>query len=70
MQTRKHLALYQEPLIKVVAFTIERGFEDSYSEDSEETGWGPWGPKPVESTSDMTMSASDKDNNDYFSHSF
>lgn len=29
MKKVKHLALYQEPFIKVVSFTIERGFEDS-----------------------------------------
>jgi len=70
MKKVKHLALYQEPFIKVVSFTIERGFEDSYHESSEGTGWGPFGPKPTGSTSDMSMSASNKDENTYFSHSF
>lgn len=41
MKKVKHLALYQEPLIKVVSFTVELGLDGSFGGGSEGGEDGP-----------------------------
>ena len=71
MKKVKHLALYQEPFIKVVSFTIERGFEGS-----PEMGGGenpvvdPYDPDAQQQGSSSGIFSVNSGKNEIFSHSF
>lgn len=71
MKKVKHLALYQEPFIKVVSFTIEKGFEAS-----PEMGTGenpvvdPDDPDAQQQGSSSGFFSVNSGKNEIFSHSF
>lgn len=72
MKKVKHLALYQEPFIKVVSFTIERGFEDSFSGGGQSPVEDPDDPDaPQQGSSSGFLSVNSGKNEIFsFSHSF
>lgn len=70
MKKVKHLALYQEPFIKVVSFTIERGFEDSNSAGGENPVVDPDDPDAQQQGSSSGIFSVNSGKNEIFSHSF
>ena len=71
MKKIKHLALYQEPFIKVVSFTIEKGFEVSPETGTgENPGVDPDDPDASPQGSSSGFLSVNSGKNELFSHSF
>lgn len=71
MKKVKHLALYQEPFIKVVSFAIEKGFEASPDMGTgENPGEDPDDPDASQQGSSSGFLSVNSGKNEIFSHPF